>query len=58
MIGFGKNQGIVPLVCDEIFKRIANNQERDNSYEVHVSMLEIYNEKISDLLEHDPHKKP
>jgi len=58
MIGYGKNEGIVPLVCDEIFKRIESNQDKNNFYEVYVSMLEIYNEKIQDLLEQDPNKKP
>lgn len=50
MVGFGANQGIVPLVCNEIFNRIQNNQEPKVSFEVQFSMLEIYNEKVQDLM--------
>ena len=56
MVGYGANKGIVPISCDEIFNRIASNTEADKSYEVQVSMLEIYNEKVQDLLI-DPNKK-
>jgi kinesin family protein 1 len=45
MIGFGTNKGIVPKVCDEIFKRIANSTDT-TKYEVEFSMMEIYNEKV------------
>ena len=50
MVGYGQNKGIVPISCEEIFKRIANNQDSSIHYEVEVSMLEIYNEKVQDLL--------
>ena len=50
MIGYGENKGIVPLACDEIFKRIAANTDPDESYEVVASMCEIYNEKVQDLM--------
>ncbi len=50
MVGYGANKGIVPISCDEIFTRIKNNKDKEKSYEVQVSMLEIYNEKIQDLL--------
>lgn len=49
MVGFGTNRGIVPISCEEIFKKIGQKQE-GVEYEVNVSMLEIYNEKIQDLL--------
>ena len=52
MVGYGANKGIVPISCDEIFTRIKNNTNKEKSYEVQVSMLEIYNEKIQDLLIH------
>ena len=57
MVGYGANKGIVPISCDEIFNRIASNTEADKSYEVQVSMLEIYNEKVQDLLI-KPDKRP
>lgn len=50
MVGYGSNKGIVPISCDEIFKRIKENKDAEKSYEVQVSMLEIYNEKVQDLL--------
>ena len=50
MVGYGANKGIVPISCDEIFSRISQNKDPDKSYEVQVSMLEIYNEKVQDLL--------
>ena len=50
MVGYGANKGIVPISCEEIFKRIADNKEPSKHYEVEVSMLEIYNEKVQDLL--------
>ena len=50
MVGYGANKGIVPISCEEIFKRISNNKDPAIHYEVEVSMLEIYNEKVQDLL--------
>jgi len=57
MVGYGANKGIIPISCDEIFKRIGENKQPDKSYEVQVSMLEIYNEKVQDLLIR-PDKRP
>ena len=57
MVGYGVNKGIVPISCDEIFKRIGENTDPDKSFEVQVSMLEIYNEKVQDLLI-KPDKRP
>ena len=50
MVGYGANKGIVPISCEEIFKRIGENKDPQIHYEVEVSMLEIYNEKVQDLL--------
>ena len=57
MVGYGANKGIIPISCDEIFKRIGENKNPDKFYEVQVSMLEIYNEKVQDLLIR-PDKRP
>ena len=57
MVGYGANKGIVPISCDEIFKRIGQNTDKEKSFEVQVSMLEIYNEKVQDLLI-KPDKRP
>eukprot|EP00742_Colponemidia_sp_Colp-10_P006091 GILJ01006518.1.p1 GENE.GILJ01006518.1~~GILJ01006518.1.p1 ORF type:complete len:1181 (-),score=265.27 GILJ01006518.1:214-3756(-) len=50
MVGYGANKGIVPISCNEIFRRIRSNDNPLKKYEVTVSMLEIYNEKVQDLL--------
>jgi hypothetical protein len=50
MVGYGKNRGIIPIVCEEMFRRIGENEDPCIKYEVVVSMLEIYNECVKDLL--------
>eukprot|EP00928_Gymnodinium_smaydae_P045377 TRINITY_DN3025_c1_g4_i1.p1 TRINITY_DN3025_c1_g4~~TRINITY_DN3025_c1_g4_i1.p1 ORF type:complete len:706 (+),score=208.90 TRINITY_DN3025_c1_g4_i1:208-2325(+) len=49
MVGYGKNKGIVPISCEEIFNRIENGGD-SVTYEVTCSMIEIYNETVHDLL--------
>ena len=34
MVGYGNNKGIVPISCEEIFRRIAKDDGNGNSYEV------------------------
>jgi kinesin family protein 13 len=34
MIGYGANKGIVPLACEEIFRRINENKDPDKHYQV------------------------
>ena len=52
MVGYGTNKGIVPISCDEIFKRI-DQQKSENAdkyqFQVTIQMLEIYNEQVRDL---------
>lgn len=50
MVGYGANKGIVPISCEQIFIRIGANQDPNLSYEVTVSMVEIYNEAVQDLM--------
>ena len=50
MMGYGTNKGIVPLACEEIFRRIKENTDPNVSFEVLASMCEVYNEKVQDLL--------
>jgi Kinesin motor domain len=45
MVGYKPNRGIVPIACEEIFKRI-DESDSTSEYEVCLSMLEIYNEKV------------
>uniref|UniRef100_A0A7S4RM80 Kinesin-like protein n=1 Tax=Alexandrium monilatum TaxID=311494 RepID=A0A7S4RM80_9DINO len=50
MVGYGKNKGIVPISCEEIFRRIEANDNPSRRYEITASMIEIYNETVQDLL--------
>ena len=52
VIGYGANKGIVPELCEQLFKGITENQDKEgSSFEVKFSMLEIYNEVAIDLLD-------
>ncbi|KAL3888342.1 hypothetical protein ACJMK2_000712 [Sinanodonta woodiana] len=51
MMGTMEEKGIIPRLCDSLFEKIAVNQDEDNSYKVEVSYMEIYNEKVHDLLD-------
>jgi len=50
MIGKAPNTGIVPRVTEEMFKRISATTSDTKRYEVTYSMLEVYNERVRDLL--------
>eukprot|EP01132_Coremiostelium_polycephalum_P009912 gene9912-12155_t len=55
MLGYGEDKGIIPLVCEEMFERINTINENQNStvqtvFKVEVSFMEIYNERVKDLL--------
>ncbi|CDJ56258.1 kinesin, putative [Eimeria maxima] len=51
MVGYGANKGIIVRACEEIFQRIQQNADPSLQAEVLVSMLEIYNEQVQDLLQ-------
>ncbi|VDK45590.1 unnamed protein product [Anisakis simplex] len=42
--------GIIPRLCDHLFKRIHSNQDTNLKYSVEVSYMEIYCERVRDLL--------
>ncbi|ORY65252.1 kinesin heavy chain [Pseudomassariella vexata] len=51
MMGYGKEHGIIPMICQDMFKRITAMQADPHSKcTVEVSYLEIYNERVRDLL--------
>ncbi|KAF9150714.1 kinesin-like protein Klp8 [Linnemannia schmuckeri] len=50
MMGYGEDRGIIPLSCHELFKRIENNKDPTLNYRVEVSYMEIYCERVRDLL--------
>ncbi|RXK41996.1 kinesin [Tremella mesenterica] len=52
MMGYGADKGIIPLTTSELFNRVESRMSQDTnlSYTVEVSYIEIYNEKVRDLL--------
>ncbi|XP_062573075.1 kinesin-like protein KIF13B isoform X4 [Saccostrea cucullata] len=46
-----EGKGIIPRLCDLMFERIAKLRSEDTSFKVEVSYMEIYNEKVHDLLD-------
>ncbi|XP_071441737.1 kinesin-like protein KIF13A [Hetaerina americana] len=57
MMGSGDSKGIIPRLCDSLFERIAQKENAELSCKVEVSYMEIYNEKVHDLLDPKPNKK-
>ncbi|KAF9107094.1 kinesin-like protein Klp8 [Mortierella sp. AM989] len=49
-MGYGEDRGIIPLSCHELFRRIEGNKDPTLSYRVEVSYMEIYCERVRDLL--------
>ncbi|KAF9408806.1 kinesin-like protein Klp8 [Podila epigama] len=49
-MGYGEERGIIPLSCHELFRRIEANTDPTLSYRVEVSYMEIYCERVRDLL--------
>ncbi|XP_076265727.1 kinesin family member unc-104 isoform X2 [Rhynchophorus ferrugineus] len=43
-------EGIIPQICKELFKKIRDNSQPDIKYSVEVSYMEIYCERVRDLL--------
>ncbi|XP_072295591.1 kinesin-like protein KIF1A [Eucyclogobius newberryi] len=43
-------QGIIPLMCEDLFRKINENTDNSVSYSVEVSYMEIYCERVRDLL--------
>lgn len=51
MMGYGEEAGVIPRICRDMFERIEKIQADPNlKCTVEVSYLEIYNERVRDLL--------
>ncbi|KAI7901224.1 uncharacterized protein BX663DRAFT_553457 [Cokeromyces recurvatus] len=50
MVGYGEDKGITPRTCLELFERIKSKKSDTLDFQVEVSYIEIYNEKVRDLL--------
>ncbi|XP_066547187.1 kinesin-like protein KIF1B isoform X5 [Amia ocellicauda] len=43
-------EGIIPMLCEDLFEKINDNSKEEISYSVEVSYMEIYCERVRDLL--------
>ncbi|RKP07746.1 hypothetical protein THASP1DRAFT_5696, partial [Thamnocephalis sphaerospora] len=50
MVGYGEEKGIIPLTCEGLFQRIDSQTSSDLKLNVEVSYMEIYCERVRDLL--------
>lgn len=52
MMGYGAEEGVIPKICRDMFERIEGIHQADKNLTstVEVSYLEIYNERVRDLL--------
>uniref|UniRef100_A0AAZ3SP25 Kinesin family member 13Bb n=1 Tax=Oncorhynchus tshawytscha TaxID=74940 RepID=A0AAZ3SP25_ONCTS len=51
MMGSSEQPGLIPRLCSSLFDRIVQEQREGESFTVEVSFMEIYNEKVRDLLD-------
>ncbi|CAI9551731.1 unnamed protein product [Staurois parvus] len=45
-----EQHGIIPQLCEDLFARVSSNKSPDLAYSVEVSYMEIYCERVRDLL--------
>ncbi|CAK9808757.1 Kinesin-like protein KIF16B [Anthophora plagiata] len=50
MMGTKEDPGLIPRLCEGLFERIEEERKNEKYYHVSVSYLEIYNERVRDLL--------
>lgn len=52
MMGHGGDNGLIPKICEKMFKQMKENSDVDSgvSFRTEVSFLEIYQERVRDLL--------
>ncbi|KAM9435213.1 kinesin-like protein KIF13B isoform 2-T3 [Clarias gariepinus] len=51
MMGSAEQPGLIPRLCSSLFERTILEQREGESFTVEVSYMEIYNEKVRDLLD-------
>ncbi|XP_034084087.1 kinesin-like protein KIF13A isoform X3 [Gymnodraco acuticeps] len=51
MMGNGEQPGLIPRLCCSLFERIHKVENEGHTFKVEVSYMEIYNEKVRDLLD-------
>lgn len=50
MMGTQESPGLIPRICREMFNRMNIGKKNGTGYKTNVSYLEIYNERVKDLL--------
>uniref|UniRef100_UPI0037E87330 kinesin-like protein KIF13B n=1 Tax=Semicossyphus pulcher TaxID=241346 RepID=UPI0037E87330 len=51
MMGSAEHPGLIPRLCSSLFSRTVREAREGESFTVEVSFMEIYNEKVRDLLD-------
>ncbi|XP_077454906.1 kinesin-like protein KIF13A isoform X3 [Stigmatopora argus] len=51
MMGNGEQPGLIPRLCCSLFERVHKEENEGHTFKVEVSYMEIYNEKVRDLLD-------
>uniref|UniRef100_A0A8C4VZV8 Kinesin family member 13B n=1 Tax=Gopherus evgoodei TaxID=1825980 RepID=A0A8C4VZV8_9SAUR len=51
MMGTADRPGLIPRLCSSLFERAQKEENEEQSFKVEVSYMEIYNEKVRDLLD-------
>ncbi|XP_041104446.1 kinesin-like protein KIF13A isoform X2 [Polyodon spathula] len=51
MMGNADQPGLIPRLCGALFERVSKEGNESHSFKVEVSYMEIYNEKVRDLLD-------
>ncbi|KAM9807089.1 kinesin-like protein KIF13A isoform 5-T5 [Syngnathus typhle] len=51
MMGNGEQPGLIPRLCCTLFERVHQESNEGHTFKVEVSYMEIYNEKVRDLLD-------
>ncbi|XP_060756436.1 kinesin-like protein KIF13A isoform X3 [Neoarius graeffei] len=51
MMGSVDQPGLIPRLCCSLFERVGREQSDSHTFKVEVSYMEIYNEKVRDLLD-------
>uniref|UniRef100_A0A3Q4BJF0 Kinesin family member 13Bb n=1 Tax=Mola mola TaxID=94237 RepID=A0A3Q4BJF0_MOLML len=51
MMGSAEQPGLIPRLCSSLFNRTVQEAQEGESFTVEVSYMEIYNEKVRDLLD-------
>ncbi|XP_072250499.1 kinesin-like protein KIF13A isoform X4 [Leuresthes tenuis] len=51
MMGNGEQPGLIPRLCCSLFERVHKETNEAHTFKVEVSYMEIYNEKVRDLLD-------